>query len=78
MQYKSLKRVTKSYSEIFTEKEETYEIHIKVKGIDIYIIEQQCGIPLQTPQINIHVPYKHCTYSMDLNTFLKRIIGEQK
>lgn len=76
MTYKVLKRVTKKFVEIFSKEKQTHEIDLKIGDSRIYITEQQCGNVFSPPfpaQIEVYVPWEKTTYSMDYNTFLKKI-----
>lgn len=76
MRYKALKRVTKGYDEIFTKNKETDEIHVVIGGssaeIDIYIINQQCGRQLDTPQIILS--NKNGSYEIKLEELINKLI----
>ena len=78
MKYKTLKRVTKSYLEIFSREKETKEICIDFGDSRIIITEHQFGDPIDVPHLFITVPDTGAVWSMDLNTFFKRLTGVYK
>lgn len=71
MKYKVFKKC-KKYQEIYTKEKETKEIQIKLDRIAIYITEQQMGLPLNEPWVDIFLK-GGCSYSMDLSTLIKKI-----
>lgn len=71
MKYKTFKKCTEDFEEIYTEEKETKAIEIEVDGINIFITEQQLGLPLGKPHIEISV--KGCTYSMSLLDLIKEL-----
>lgn len=71
MRYKALKKVTKDYDEIWSKERETDEIQINTHGVEIDITEQQVGVPLQQPYVNIYID--GITYSMNWDVFLNKI-----
>ena len=73
MKYKAFKKITKLYEEIFTKEKETKELAIDLNKISIYIAEHQFGIPLEEPHVEICIK-GICSYSMDLSTFIKKIM----
>ena len=72
MKYKTFKKCTKDFEEIYTKEKETKAIEIELDGINIFITEQQLGSPLKEPHIEISVADGY-TYSMDLLTLIKNL-----
>jgi hypothetical protein len=71
MRYKTLKRITKYYDEIWSKERAADEIQINTHGVEIDITEQQVGVPLPQPNVNIYID--GITYSMNWNVFLSKI-----
>lgn len=72
MKYEVLKKVTRKFEEKYSKEKKTNEIHININGFDMFITEQQCGMPISEPHITICMPNGY-SYSMDFNTFIKKI-----
>lgn len=71
MKYKTLKRITKYYDEIWSKERAADEIQINTHGVEIDITEQQVGVPLPQPNVNIYID--GITYSMNWDVFLSKI-----
>lgn len=72
MLYRVVKRVKKNFDEVYTREKQTSEICIDFGDVKIEIIESDLGRKV-TPYVFIRT--KSCTYSADLDTFVKRCIG---
>ena len=75
MKYRTLKRITRNFDQVYSRQKETKEIHIDL-GDDttLYITEHQMGSPIKEPHITIGIEDRG-SYSMDLSTFIKTITG---
>ena len=72
MKYKTLNQVTKDYEEKFSKNKQTDEIHVTtINGIEIDIIEQQCGHLLNEAYIRITT--EQCSYGMSLKDLVKQL-----
>ena len=71
MKYKVFKRVTRKYEEKFSRERQTDEMHINVNGVEIHIIEQQAGYPLDKAYVHVRIPNGY-GYDMDFDTFIKK------
>ena len=77
MKYRTLKRFSKDYDELFSTEKETATIEVFI-GLssgecNISITEQQCDLRLAQPHITIYNPDTKTSYSMDFDTFLSKI-----
>ena len=75
MKYKTLKRITRKFDQVYSKQKETKEITIELDdNTTLYITEHQMGTPIKEPYITIGIEDRG-SYSMDLSTFIKTITG---
>ena len=75
MKYKVYKKY-KNYTEIYTKEKETKAIYIKLDdGTEIWITEQQIGLPLKEAHMEFTFKDEYATYVMDLSAFMDSIKG---
>jgi len=72
MKYKTYKKTTNIYEDIFSQEKETKEIAIEIGDTILNITEHQYGRNLCKPQI--HILTKDGNYSMDFDCFINKLI----
>ena len=72
MKYRAYRRCTRNFEEVYTAERETKALEIELDGVKLWITEQQFGLPIGKPQIEISVK-DGSSYNMDLSTLIKKI-----